>query len=51
MWIDLNIPDMQSTVPALALPGLAEMLKTLPLRRDAWAGLRLLRRTIDLPPT
>jgi uracil-DNA glycosylase family 4 len=50
-WVDLAIPGMPpgmpSTLPTLVLPGVAEMLKNPPLRRDAWAGLRLLRRAID----
>ena len=46
-----SIPGMHGTLPALALPGLAEMLKNPPLRRDAWAGLRLLRRALDATPT
>jgi DNA polymerase len=46
-WVDLSIPGMSCTLPSLALPGLADMLKNPPLRRDAWAGLRLLRRAID----
>jgi uracil-DNA glycosylase len=46
-WVELGIPGMHAALPALALPGLAEMLKTPPLRRDAWAGLRLLRRALD----
>ncbi|MGD0103868.1 MAG: uracil-DNA glycosylase [Rhodopila sp.] len=46
-WVETSIPGMQSPLATLALPGLAEMLKTPPLRRDAWAGLRLLRRAID----
>jgi len=50
-WVEASIPGMPPTLPALALPGLAEMLKTPPLRRDAWAGLRLLRRAIDQRPT
>lgn len=50
-WIEGNIPGMPGAVPLLALPGLAEMLKNPPLRRDAWAGLRLLRRAIDRPST
>ena len=47
IWVDANIPGMPATLPSLALPGLAEMLKNPPLRRDAWSGLRLLRRAID----
>ncbi len=50
-WAELSIPGMPHSPPSLALPGLAEMLKTPPLRRDAWAGLRLLRRAIDLAQT
>ncbi len=46
-WIDCNMPGMQKTLPVMGLPGLAEMLKTPALRRDAWAGLRMLRRSID----
>jgi uracil-DNA glycosylase family 4 len=47
LWIDTSIPGLQETLPVLALPGMAEMLKNPLLRRDTWAGLRLLRRTID----
>jgi DNA polymerase len=46
-WVELSIPGMHTELPTLALPGVAEMLKNPPLRRDAWAGLRLLRRTLD----
>ena len=46
-WVELSIPGMHATLPALALPGLADMLKTPLMRRDAWAGLRLLRRAVD----
>jgi uracil-DNA glycosylase family 4 len=46
-WVELNIPGMHAALPALALPGLTELLKNPLLRRDAWAGLRLLRRTLD----
>jgi uracil-DNA glycosylase family 4 len=47
VWVEGNLPGLPATLPCLALPGLAEMLKTPPLRREAWAGLRLLRRAID----
>jgi uracil-DNA glycosylase len=47
MWVESNIPGMHKTLPTLALPSLGEMLKNPPLRRDAWAGLRMLRRSID----
>jgi uracil-DNA glycosylase family 4 len=46
-WVELSVPGMHATLPGLVLPGLAEMLKNPPLRRDAWAGLRMLRRTLD----
>jgi uracil-DNA glycosylase len=51
LWIESNITGMTSALPTLALPGFAEMAKNPPLRRDAWAGLRLLRRTIEPSPT
>jgi uracil-DNA glycosylase len=51
VWVESSIPGMPSTLPSLALPGLAEMLKNPLLRRDAWAGLRLLRRAIDQSQT
>lgn len=43
-WVDCAAPVTQ---PALALPGLGALLKNPLERRDAWAGLRLLRRTLD----
>ena len=46
-WSDIRIPDMRESLPGLILPGLPDLLKNPPLRRDAWAGLRLLRRTLD----
>jgi uracil-DNA glycosylase family 4 len=46
-WVDCRIPELQKTLPSLSLPSLTEMQKTLPLRRVAWAGMRLLRRAVD----
>jgi uracil-DNA glycosylase family 4 len=43
-WVDCAAPVK---VTALVLPGLAALLKNPIERRDAWAGLRLLRRTLD----
>lgn len=43
-WVDCAAPV---TVPALVLPGLSTLMKNPLERRDAWAGLRLLRRTLD----
>jgi uracil-DNA glycosylase len=45
-WVETSMPGMLGT-PILALPGLAEMLKNPALRRDAWVGLRMLRRALD----
>ena len=45
-WTDLSIPGMHNTLPTLVLPGLSDMMKNPLLRRDAWAGLRLLKRTV-----
>ncbi len=50
-WSDLHIPDMHQLPSGMLLPGLQELLKNPPLRRDAWAGLRLLRRTLDENPS
>jgi uracil-DNA glycosylase family 4 len=46
-WVEVSIPGMHTSLPAMVLPGLGEMLKNPPLRRDAWAGVRLLRRALD----
>ena len=47
LWVESSIPGMHTALPTLALPGLAEMLKNPLVRRDAWAGLRLLRRGMN----
>jgi uracil-DNA glycosylase len=46
-WIDSSIPGLRTMLPSLVLPGFAEMQKAPSLHRNAWAGLRLLRRAID----
>jgi uracil-DNA glycosylase family 4 len=46
-WVETSIPGMHTALPLVALPGLAEMLKNPALRRDAWVGLRMLRRAMD----
>jgi DNA polymerase len=46
-WTEARIPHLPQALPTLALPGMAEMLKNPPVRRDAWAGLRLLRRALN----
>jgi DNA polymerase len=47
VWVDCRVPSLQQTLPSLVLPGLAEMRKSPALHRVAWAGLRMLRRTLD----
>jgi DNA polymerase len=44
-WID--VPIEGRTMPVLILPALADLLKTPTRRKDAWAGMRLLRRALD----
>lgn len=44
-WIDAPIEGR--TTPTLVLPGLGDLLKTPTRRKDAWTGLRLLRRALD----
>lgn len=46
-WVEIRIAGLHTTIPALPLPGLAELTKTPGLKRDAWAGLRRLRRALD----
>ena len=46
-WTEASIPGLSQTLPALALPGMAELVKNPPVRRDGWFGLRLLRRALD----
>jgi uracil-DNA glycosylase len=46
-WAEASIPGMHQALPILTLPAVSELLKNPPLRRDAWARLRLLRRTMD----
>lgn len=45
-WQECLIPGLSSPVQAIVLPSLPLMMKTPSLRRDAWKGLRLLRRAI-----
>jgi DNA polymerase len=47
VWVDCNIPSLQQALPSLVLPGFAEMRKSPALHRVAWAGLRMLRRTLN----
>ena len=44
-WIEAPIDGR--TTPVLILPALADLLKTPTRRKDAWTGMRLLRRALD----
>lgn len=50
-WVEMRVPGVQAAIPALLMPGLAEMLKKPPLRREAWRALRMLRRAIEAMPS
>ena len=44
-WMDAMVEGR--TIPVLVLPAHADLLKTPARRKDAWAGMRLLRRALD----
>ncbi len=44
-WIEMVVEGR--TMPVLILPALGDLLKTPARRKDAWAGMRLLRRALD----
>lgn len=46
-WIDLSIPGLQKPLLALVMPSVADLIKTPVLKRDAWAGWRLLRHALN----
>lgn len=46
-WIGVAVPGRPDPVPGLAMPGPAEVMRAPAARREAWAALRLLRRTLD----
>jgi uracil-DNA glycosylase len=46
-WLDVEIPGLDGTVPALPMLHPAYLLRTPGAKRDAWADLVLLRRTLD----
>ena len=47
-WIEMAIPGLPAPLPALAMPSPATVARTPGTRREAWAALRLLRRTLDV---
>jgi uracil-DNA glycosylase len=44
-WV--GMPVEGRTTPVLVLPAIGDLLKTPARRKDAWAGMRLLRRALD----
>ena len=46
-WTELPLPALAAPVPALVMPSPALIARTPGSRREAWAALRLLRRTLD----
>jgi DNA polymerase len=44
-WVEAAIDGR--TTPVLILPAIGDLLKTPARRKDAWAGMRLLRRALD----
>jgi uracil-DNA glycosylase family 4 len=46
-WLDAAIPGLERPVPALPMLHPAYLLRTPGAKRDAWADLVLLRRTLD----
>jgi DNA polymerase len=45
-WEDCTVPGLESPVAALVLPSLATLIKTPASKREAWAALQLLQRTL-----
>ena len=46
-WLEVTIPGLERPVPALPMLHPAYLLRTPGAKRDAWADLVLLRRTLD----
>jgi uracil-DNA glycosylase len=46
-WLDVAIPGLPQTLPALPTFAPGELVRNVRDRRSAWADLRLLRRTLD----
>lgn len=44
-WVEMAVEGRKT--PVLVLPALGDLLKTPARRKDAWAGMRLLRRALD----
>ena len=48
-WTDIAVPGVATPIPALVMPSPAQVARTPAARREAWAALRLLRRTLGTP--
>ena len=46
-WIGVTVPGRPHRIPGLAMPSPASVMQTPAARQEAWAALRLLRRTLD----
>jgi len=46
-WTEIAVPGASAPVSALVMPGPGLVSRTATSRREAWAALRLLRRTLD----
>ncbi len=46
-WVDVAIPGLDATVPALPMLHPAYLLRTVGAKRDAWADMITLRRALD----
>ncbi len=46
-WLTATVPGRTEPLPALALPSPEQLMARPAGRREAWAGLRMLRRTLD----
>jgi DNA polymerase len=46
-WVDLSMSGLPGPIATLVMPSPSQVARTPSARRDAWAALRLLRRTLD----
>ncbi|HEY1932774.1 MAG TPA: uracil-DNA glycosylase [Acetobacteraceae bacterium] len=46
-WVPMSVPGLAAPIPAMPMPSPATLPRTPAARREAWAALRALRRTID----
>lgn len=49
-WQTLHVPGLANGIPALSLPSLAHIQMTPAAKREAWAGLTLLNRAVNIDP-